>query len=36
VILNAEAQKILRKQLESQESDWVFPNPDGHRIAGST
>ena len=29
VILNAEAQKILRKQLESQESDWVFPNPDG-------
>jgi len=29
VILNAEAQKILRRQLESQESDWVFPNPDG-------
>jgi integrase len=30
VILNAEAQKILRGQLERQPgSEWVFPNPDG-------
>lgn len=29
VILSAEAQKILRKQLEEHESEWVFPNPDG-------
>jgi integrase len=30
VILNAEAQKILRSQLERQEGKaWVFPNPDG-------
>jgi integrase len=30
VILNAEAQKILRGELERQEGKpWVFPNPDG-------
>ena len=29
MILNAEAQKILRGQLEDQESEWVFPGPDG-------
>jgi hypothetical protein len=30
VILNDEAQKILRSQLEKhQGSEWVFPNPDG-------
>jgi integrase len=29
VILSADAQKILRKQLEEHESEWVFPNPDG-------
>jgi len=29
VILSAEAQKILRKQLESHGREWVFPNADG-------
>ena len=30
VIINGEAQKILRIQLEKHEgSEWVFPNPDG-------
>jgi integrase len=29
VILSAEAQKLLRGQLESQRSEWVFPNPSG-------
>lgn len=29
VILSADAQKILRKQLEGHESEWMFPNPDG-------
>jgi integrase len=30
VVLSQEAQKLLRRQLESHESPWVFPNPDGH------
>lgn len=29
VILSAEAQKILGRQLESHQSEWAFPNPDG-------
>jgi integrase len=29
VILSAEAQKILRKQLENHGGEWVFPNADG-------
>lgn len=29
VILSGEAQKLLRHQLASHESEWVFPNPDG-------
>ena len=29
VILSAEAQKILRGQLEAPGSEWVFPGPDG-------
>lgn len=29
VVLNEAAQKILRHQLESHQSEWVFPNPDG-------
>jgi integrase len=29
VILSAEAQKLLRGQLESQRSEWVFPSPSG-------
>lgn len=29
VILSAEAQKILRGQLEAHTRDWVFPGPDG-------
>ena len=29
VVLSAEAQKLLRGQLERQESEWVFPGPDG-------
>jgi integrase len=29
VILSAEAQKILRAQLEAHESEWVFPGPRG-------
>jgi integrase len=27
VVLSQEAQKILRRQLESHDSPWVFPNP---------
>jgi integrase len=29
VILSAEAQKLLRQQLERHESEWVFPSPSG-------
>jgi len=29
VILSAEAQKLLRGQLEAHRSEWVFPNPSG-------
>jgi integrase len=29
VVLSAEAQKILRSQLEAHESPWLFPGPDG-------
>jgi integrase len=29
VILSAEAQKILRGQLEAHESEWIFPGPGG-------
>jgi integrase len=35
VILSAEAQKILRKQLEGHESEWVFPGPGVLRTSGS-
>jgi integrase len=34
VILSAEAQKLLRGQLEAHRSEWVFPNPPVGRIRG--
>jgi integrase len=33
VILNAQAQAILRAHLATHESAWVFPNPDGQPYA---
>ena len=29
VVLGVDAQKIFRKQIESHQSEWVFPQPNG-------